>query len=361
MAEDNGSNSYIQTYALRFRNVENEPITGIQLLGVNSTNNHAKIMGAVFGFKNVNTTTFSSSEWTSLTVSGQSSWTPSNGNTTNRSYWITDEVTFTSALPISSNCVVRVTLSAGNYSYPSNGTTTSRQNTGDMFTGVAITSGDYGSTSANATINPTWAGNLAIMPFGVCIKRSGTERDLHAAFGDSVIAGSGSESRDRWLYKLNSQLTTKHVTSFGRGGMTVQDYCTLFRNWLINSPIKSKFKSASISGWSWNNQDSNATDMINAVNQAVSDGEAAGLRMSVWFPTPAGLQTGGYGNITTRTNTLSAAIANGHRVVDTSGPITNVNGIDIIGTYSSDNVHLNDAGQDSMGNELFARYSIIFG
>lgn len=361
------TNSAEKTYALRLiAKAGKGPIYGIRLLGRNTASNHAQIKGIVLGSGSVNNTAMSAANYIQAPFVGGTgnSITPANGSVIQATEWITQDVDFPAAIQEGESGIARITTSAGNICYPSIGIGSSRSNFADIATGWATADGDYGSTPAAAASNPSWNASVGVLPFAIIIKRDASKiGQRHAAFGDSIIEGFGNSTpKDRWLYTAMSGLSgNRRITSFGRGGLTVQQYCQLFEYWLDNSPIASLFSSCSVSGWSWNNVGDQTSAINAAVASAVAKGISKGKRMSVWFPTPAGLQSGGSGNIASRANCYAYCVSQGYNVVDTSATITDVNGYSIIGTYTGDGVHLNQAGQDVMGSGIAAAQSVIFG
>ena len=362
--DDVYTNSAEQSYALAIENTGTGPIYGIRVHGRNTTTSHAQIKGVVLGSGNADAGAMSADEFVQAPFGGANSFTPPDGNGINSPYWLTDDVDFPAAIQPGESGIARLAVSAGNVAYPAMGITASRANSGDLVTGWASSPGDYGSTPANAANSMSWSGGVAVLPFGIVVKRDASAvGPQHAAFGDSIPNGVGNGNvRDRWVWRANSLLTGRRkIVSVARAGYTVQQYCELFRYWLENCPLAELFASCSVSGWSWNNLGDQTAEIIAAVDAAVAAGIAAGKRMSVWFPTPAGLQMSGYGNIPSRAATLAHCLAQGYNVVDTSADVTDADGTSIKPAYTPDGVHLNEAGQDIMGAGIAANQSVIFG
>lgn len=357
------TNVATQSYALRIVNTGSAPIYGAQIWGRNTISGHAQILGAVLGSGSVNNTTMSSASYVQAKFGGVNTKTPANGSPFGMSYWETDDTDFPTAIAPGASGILRITVAAGPICYPDNGIQASRTNHADLFAGWADSSGDYGSTPAAAASNPSWNSGVAVFPFGVILRTDNSAVGAqHAAFGDSVVGGVGNDNiRDRWTYTANAGFSAnRKVVSFGRSGYTVAQFSAILQAWLA-TPMAALFSSASLSGWSWNELDTNVATTTNAIDAAIAAGVAAGKKMSVWFPTPAGLQMSGYGNNTVRAAAIAHCTAQGYTIINTSALVADGGDPTLIAAANSaDGVHLNQAGQDLWAGGLISAQNSIF-
>lgn len=345
-------------------NTGDSPITSIRLTGRSTVSDHAEILGAWVIGGTIDAANFQGTTWERVKFSGANTFTPGDGSREVPAFWASDRLVLANPILAGSRYVIRVQTGTGDVSSSLDFVGSCRPHYGDLVSAGLGEEGDYGSDLAHVQTDPSaWYTNVNGFVASVELGYEDTEpRPVAAAFGDSVIGAyiPGSTVRDGWPYACEQVMAAGRVVSHGFPGANTQTYCSFLSAWLPTAAAD-LYDTVILTPWSWNNLDTDASDIISAVSAALAAIVAAGKRTVLWIPVPSCLQSGGYGNPTTWAAVRAWAQTSGYPLIETWQAVaTGGVGPTLASEYTGDGVHLNDAGQSIQGGSLADEEEVIF-